>query len=132
MFTVSGTAACFLALFLTLGVHWHLLQSVAWARMLADYSRTNSWSDAIERTFDGKHPCPMCVEIRDGRQQEERNRQETPWVSVERTLDMLFEHRAAIVPQAPSAATTAVPFVPRGCDDFAASPPKPPPRVIAV
>jgi hypothetical protein len=51
------------ALFLSAGGHMALLQSVAWATMVHDFSRNGSLTQAVEKTFDGKHPCAMCKKI---------------------------------------------------------------------
>lgn len=45
-------------------LHLPVLQAVAWSRMMASYSRDFSVADAIEMTFDGDHPCPMCKSIK--------------------------------------------------------------------
>jgi hypothetical protein len=52
-----------LALFLVAGGHWAMLQGVAWATMVHDFSRNGSLTQAVEKTFDGKHPCAMCKKI---------------------------------------------------------------------
>ncbi len=52
-----------LALVIGMGGHWVVLQSAAWARMLVDYSRDASLAVAIEKTFDGQHPCSLCKRI---------------------------------------------------------------------
>lgn len=44
-------------------LHLPLLQVTAWVRMLFSYSQDNSVATAIEMTFDGEHPCPMCKKI---------------------------------------------------------------------
>lgn len=44
-------------------LHLPVLQIGAWAGMLIEYSRGNSFADALEMTFDGKHPCCMCKAI---------------------------------------------------------------------
>ena len=49
------------------GGHWILLQSVAWTGMIVEYSRHAPLQTALEETFDGKHPCPMCRMIAAGR-----------------------------------------------------------------
>jgi hypothetical protein len=56
----------------TVGAHWALLQSVAWTTMLADNLRFGSVSEAVSRTFDGKHPCPLCKAIAAGRKSEKK------------------------------------------------------------
>ena len=60
-----------LTLTLSLGGHWALLQSVAWTNMLADNLRTESFAEAVSKTFDGKHPCPLCKAIKAGKKSEE-------------------------------------------------------------
>ncbi|HVC09310.1 MAG TPA: hypothetical protein VNH15_05170 [Elusimicrobiota bacterium] len=41
-----------------------LLQTFAWGRMAWRYSRTHSAQRAMAMTFDGKHPCSLCLKIR--------------------------------------------------------------------
>jgi hypothetical protein len=64
---IRGLVAVILILGMT-GGHWMLLQSVAWAKMLVDYSRASSLRVAVEQTFDGRHPCAMCKAIQKARQ----------------------------------------------------------------
>jgi len=45
-------------------LHLPILQVGAWAGMLVDYSRSNSFAVAVEMTFDGDHPCEMCKVIK--------------------------------------------------------------------
>jgi hypothetical protein len=51
------------ALLAATGTHWMLLQSVAWTTMLADNLRNGSFVEAVEKTFDGQHPCSLCKRI---------------------------------------------------------------------
>ena len=67
-----GYALIAWALFLTAGGHYALLQTVAWTTMVNDFSRTNSLSMAVEKTFDGRHPCPLCKKIAKARSAEEK------------------------------------------------------------
>jgi len=60
------------ALFLSIGGHLALLQGVAWATMIRDYSRTSSVTAAVEKTFDGRHPCAMCKKIAAQRSHDEK------------------------------------------------------------
>jgi len=60
------------ALFLSAGGHLALQQGVAWATMIRDYSRTGSVTAAVEKTFDGKHPCPLCKKIAAQRSHDEK------------------------------------------------------------
>ena len=61
-----------LALVLTLGLHWALLQTVAWTGMVINYSQANPFPEAVSMTFDGEHPCRLCKVIKQGRTEEQR------------------------------------------------------------
>jgi hypothetical protein len=52
------------------GGQWYALQCVAWISMLHDYSQMVSFPVAVEMTFSGKYPCPICKEIAEKRQAE--------------------------------------------------------------
>lgn len=61
-----------MALFLVAGGHWAMLQGVAWVGMMKDFSRTGSLTEAVGKTFDGKHPCAMCKKLAAARSHEEK------------------------------------------------------------
>ena len=50
------------------GGHWMILQSVAWTKMIIEYSRSAPLGVALEQTFDGWHPCQMCKMIQKAKQ----------------------------------------------------------------
>lgn len=52
-----------LSLCAALGLQWAALQTVAWVGMLFHYSGSGSVASAFEKTFDGRHPCPLCNAI---------------------------------------------------------------------
>jgi len=62
-----------LALIGSVGLHWAFLQSFAWSTMLVDNLTTSSFSVAIQRTFDGKHPCALCKAIDAGKKSEKKS-----------------------------------------------------------
>lgn len=65
-----------LMLVVTVGLHWALLQTVAWTGMLVSYSRDGSLTEAVSKTFGGQHPCCMCKAIESGRKAEREQSQE--------------------------------------------------------
>jgi hypothetical protein len=73
VFSRVGHLLLVIALLGATGAHWVALQSVAWATMLANNARTDSLPAAFEKTFDGKHPCALCKQIAQGRQDEKRS-----------------------------------------------------------
>jgi len=85
------------ALFAATGGHWALLQTVAWTNMLAENLRTESFTDAVARTFDGKHPCSMCKAISQGKKSEKK----TEFPLLAKKLEFVCE-RGALIFSAPS------------------------------
>jgi len=60
----------FTAIFSIGGGKWATLQSVAWTKMLYDYSSAGSFVEALTKTFDGLHPCNLCETIQQGQSEE--------------------------------------------------------------
>lgn len=58
---------------LSIGFHWAFLQSIAWVGMAINYSRECPVSEALSKTFDGKHLCKLCKLVRDGKQSESKS-----------------------------------------------------------
>jgi hypothetical protein len=113
-------------LMVSIGMHWALLQSIAWASMLARYSQQGySVSTALAQTFDGKHPCKICRVTESGRKAQSSAEKIVPIQKQD-----LFSQRievswspvfVAVVPKLPApAAWTSVQF----------KPPFPPPRSV--
>ncbi len=106
-----------------LGGHWVALQSVAWVGMVIDYSQQSSLSVAIEKTFDGAHPCGLCKTVTSGRSEEQKNE----------TLKLLVKFEAVLAPQVIALAPVGQPMVfPRLFETHSAlafAPPTPPPLV---
>ena len=59
----TGQHLLIAALFFAVGGNWLVLQSVAWGRMIVEYSQRSSIKEAVSQTFDGAHPCDMCKAI---------------------------------------------------------------------
>ena len=77
MFARTGRCVIVLALCLSVGGHWVCLQSVAWTRMVANYSQHCSFTQAIAQTFDGDHPCDLCKHITKARDTEKKQDRQT-------------------------------------------------------
>lgn len=59
-------------LMVSMGGHLALLQAVAWGGMLVKYSSQSSFSEAMDKTFDGKHPCGLCKALKKSKSEEEK------------------------------------------------------------
>lgn len=119
----AAKAAIIMAVALSLGLHWALLQSVAWAGMFASFAQQTTLREAFVKTFDGKNPCRICKMVREGQQSEKTKESVLPLVKVDS-----LPYAKAFVLEPP--AVTTLPVV----SDVAAlpraeSPPTPPPRL---
>jgi len=52
------------------GGQWPLLQGVAWANMVREYSETAPFAQAVRMTFSGQYPCSLCKAIAEKKQEE--------------------------------------------------------------
>jgi hypothetical protein len=52
------------------GGHWAILQTAAWMRMVIDCSKSEGVETGITKTFDGKHPCQLCLSIAKNKEKE--------------------------------------------------------------
>ncbi|GDY22441.1 hypothetical protein LBMAG56_37880 [Verrucomicrobiota bacterium] len=106
--------------------HWAVLQTVAWTRMLCDFSRTGSLETAITKTFDGQHPCKMCVQIKQGKESENATGHDLPLKQVALKIDFFLAPKDLLL------AALVLPPPGQPADMTAPSrtsvPPVPPPR----
>lgn len=72
MFIRPAKVLVVLMLVTTLGMHWALLQTLAWSTMLVDNLCSVSFHEAVTKTFDGKHPCPLCKAVAAGKNSERK------------------------------------------------------------
>lgn len=102
-----------LALFLVAGGHWAMLQGVAWATMVHDFSRNGSLTQAVEKTFDGKHPCAMCKKIAKVKNSEASGEKAPVTVKVDKKAEVFIASNCSELPQPVSHpyAYGPVPFV---------------------
>ena len=89
------------ALVLSTGLHWAALQTVAWTAMLADNLHSESVTEAVSQTFDGKHPCPLCRAIAAGEKSEKKSNATVVKLKLE--FPPLAENFAFIAPSPVSA-----------------------------
>ena len=61
-----------IAVFQLMGGHWAVLQATAWVGMLVKYSEAAGVEVGISKTFDGKHPCDLCLGIANYKQTEKK------------------------------------------------------------
>jgi len=112
-----------LALCASIGAHWSFLQSVAWVGMAISYSQeSSSLTEALTKTFDGKHPCKLCNLVAEGKKSEKK--QETQFKIPK--LDLLAAVRLNFVfTPPPLDHCSSVGPIAFSCSD---APPTPPPR----
>jgi hypothetical protein len=87
-----------LALFLVAGGHWAMLQGVAWATMVRDFSKTGSLTEAVGKTLDGKHPCAICKKIAKAKSSESSEEQAPASVKAEKKAEVFVASDLPDVP----------------------------------
>ena len=124
MISRIGRAATIFALCLSVGLHWMALQSLAWTTMLVSNARHSSLTEAVEKTFDGAHPCDLCHAVATGNKAEKKS-EIVPQVA---KLDLVCPVR----PQTwhPPAAPYAYPPPRFQIVERSEAPPAPPPRAF--
>jgi hypothetical protein len=117
-------AVTIFALCCAIGLHWIVLQSLAWTTMIIDYSKRTPLCQAITQTFDGAHPCSLCHVVNAGKNSEKKSDLQSPRPKI----DMICVSPTARLIR---------PFIPFNYSerDFSSSqigpsPPVPPPRLL--
>ncbi len=80
------------------GGHWGVLQVVAWAQMLRDYSQQSDVITAVKETFDGEHPCSMCLKITKGKNEEQQNQGALPAAKFEMASSWMRPLDPSVIP----------------------------------
>lgn len=87
-----------LSLFLVAGGHWAMLQGVAWVSMVHDFSRGGSLTQAVEKTFDGKHPCAMCKKIAKAKNSETSGEKTPVTVKIDKKAEVFMAANRSELP----------------------------------
>ena len=67
-----GRSLALIALLNFAGAHWVILQSIAWSSMLAKQAGHTHLAEAVQKTFDGAHPCSLCKGISRAQEKERK------------------------------------------------------------
>ena len=113
-------------LMFSIGLHWVVLQSAAWAGMLVTYTlQEGSLINGVSQTFDNEHPCPFCKAIKKGRQSEKKD---TKQADQKKKIDLTLgiSGRLILTPPSPTL-SPPLPDFPHGITRCT-KPPSPPPR----
>ena len=115
---------------LATGSHWDAVQTFAWGRMIADYSREMTLAQAITKTFSPQTMCPLCHAVADAKQQESGNAA-VPGAKTPGKIILVCAPRAFVFSSpAPSyVGLIASALAPSSADR--SPPPGPPPRALA-
>ena len=122
MFKRTAKVAVILAVALSIGLHWALLQSVAWTGMFVTFSQHSTLSEAFTKTFDGKNPCRICKLVREGQKSDKAKESLLPLVKIE---SLPCAAGFALIAPAPLSPPPAIDLA---ASPRAESPPIPPPR----
>jgi hypothetical protein len=117
-----GLVLCMIAGLQLLGGQWAILQTAAWAGMVVDYSKSEGVEAGITKTFDGKHPCQLCLSIAKNKEKEGK---QTANVSPAKLYLVYQAHQWALTPPAVSEELELSLYLLNGTT---LKPPVPPPR----
>ncbi len=113
------------ALMFSIGLHWVVLQSVAWAGMLVSYTvQEGSLLTGMSQTFDDAHPCPLCCAIKKGKNSEKK---EPRQADQKQKIDLALTFPGRVILTPPSPMLSPLPDFPQAMARRA-KPPSPPPR----
>ncbi len=104
-----------------------ILQGFAWAGMFARFAQDGTVSEAVSKTFDGKHPCRLCHLVREGRA-EERQAGGSATIVAPAKLDLIPAKPCLVLSPVETEGRQAVFGVSSYPSQRRASPPVPPPR----
>ena len=90
--------------------------------MLANNLRSDSFSEAVSKTFDGEHPCCLCKAIAAGKKSEKKSEAVSP------TLKTEYPPVAEKLNLFPPNRFVVLPLHDHFADSLSAKPPLPPPR----
>jgi len=124
-----GCSLSLIAMLILNGGHWLALQSFAWGKMLVEYSRHDSLLTAVSKTFDGKHPCSLCLKVRAGIRQSQQAERRALSSEPERISELVWDVRPVAAPPMPDLSVFSSGERSLFYNSFLHSPPKPPPRL---
>lgn len=61
-----------MTLIVSMGGHLVLFQTIAWGNMLVNFSSQGSLAEAVQKTFDGQHPCELCKAVKKTKENDDK------------------------------------------------------------
>lgn len=86
------------AICLSLGMHWALLQGVAWTGMLISFASEGTVMEAVQKTFDGQHGCALCKRVKEGRESSGKQDPKQNGPMAKKITAVLVEVAALVMP----------------------------------
>jgi hypothetical protein len=115
------------AWFVATGSQWDIVQTFAWGRMIAGYSRTMPLGRAVRKTFDPDNLCPICQMVKMAKQQQSKG-MAAPGGSAVSKAPLVFQPAPVVVVAPPAAAPWWI-AGPAASGIGRAVPSLPPPRI---
>ena len=113
-----------LALSLSIGLQWAVVQGAAWVGMIVSYSQEVTISQSLTMTFGGSHPCKLCKAAQRGDSTQKKQNADNPPVkfvlAAPETEPFLFSHGISDCEAAPACAVVR----------RSHRPPSPPPKAV--
>ncbi len=64
MFRRAASLLLIASLLGSMGAHLGVIQTMAWAKMAVSFAKNNTLSVSLQKTFDGQHPCALCLQVK--------------------------------------------------------------------
>ena len=107
------------------GGQWAAFQVIAWGNMIREYSQMVPLSTAVEMTFSGEYPCPICKAI-----SEKQQREKEKALEIGKDKQKFFVKETAASAPRLAAAPSDYPVLRQGLVLRSEPPPVPPPRCV--
>jgi hypothetical protein len=106
------------------GGQWYVLQCVAWANMIREYSQMVPLAQAVKMTFSGDYPCAICKALA-----EKKSADQQKALALEK-YDKKFVATAAVAATPPAVGAYLYPAFIFVWSSHLDIPPVPPPRSV--
>jgi len=81
-----------------LGAHLILLQSYAWTNMALDHWKSAALKTALSETFDGRHPCGVCLKVQNDASSKKKQEARAPERGPDFSTAAPVAHAASLAP----------------------------------
>ena len=102
---------------------------VGWVSMAGEFARTTTISEALDKTFDGQHPCALCLAVQHRGLPSDEHLPEKPRIKADLKPLVISLWEAPVIQILSTSGIATWPGIHVPSSGLKAPPPVPPPRV---